>query len=273
MTSPDLPEAFFRSEGGDRFVPTEATRGPWAPEHQHGGPPAALMARALEGLAAGLGGSRLVRLTVEFFRPVPIAPLSVSTEVVRGGRRVQSLTATLAEGEREVARAYGLAVRRAELDLPGGPAGRPSIELDPPPGPEVSEPFEFPFFLWTMGYHRAMECRLARGAFGTGRATIWFRMRLGLVAGERPSGLQRAVAAADSGNGVSLLLSKDRWVFPNPDLTIYLFREPAGEWVGLDSVTIPDAGGAGLAETALYDEAGSCGRSLQSLFIEPAPQP
>ena len=42
-----LPEAFYLPEG-DRFRATEATRGPWSEEHQHGGPPSALLARALE---------------------------------------------------------------------------------------------------------------------------------------------------------------------------------------------------------------------------------
>ena len=41
------PAAFFEEEG-DRFGPTVLTRGPWRPEHQHGGPPSALAARAIE---------------------------------------------------------------------------------------------------------------------------------------------------------------------------------------------------------------------------------
>ena len=41
-------EAFFVRDG-NKFVPTELTRGPWDPKAQHGGPPAALLASVLEG--------------------------------------------------------------------------------------------------------------------------------------------------------------------------------------------------------------------------------
>ncbi len=54
----------------------------------------------------------------------------------------------------------------------------------------------------------------------------------------------------------------------NPDLTIYLFRPPEGEWVCLDATTTLRADGIGLAEAALYDERGPIGRSLQSLLVE-----
>jgi len=40
---------------GDRFVPSEHTRGPWDPRHQHGGAPAALLARAVEAPSAKFG--------------------------------------------------------------------------------------------------------------------------------------------------------------------------------------------------------------------------
>ena len=56
---------------------------------------------------------------------------------------------------------------------------------------------------------------------------------LDVVAGEQPSGVQRAAAAADFGNGVSGGLPYDRFTFINPDLTIHLLRPPVGEWIGM----------------------------------------
>ena len=38
-----MTEAIFVREG-DRFLPTDLARGPWSPEAQHGGAPAALLA-------------------------------------------------------------------------------------------------------------------------------------------------------------------------------------------------------------------------------------
>ena len=41
------PAAVFHRDG-DLFVPTELARGPWSADAQHGGAPAALLARAIE---------------------------------------------------------------------------------------------------------------------------------------------------------------------------------------------------------------------------------
>ncbi|HEY5877081.1 MAG TPA: hypothetical protein VIT64_17350, partial [Ilumatobacteraceae bacterium] len=57
-------------------------------------------------------------------------------------------------------------------------------------------------------------------------------------------------------------------LFINPDLTIHLLRLPVGEWIGLDSRSHYGPEGAGLAESALYDENGRIGRSVQSLFVD-----
>ena len=62
-------------------------------------------------------------------------------------------------------------------------------------------------------------------------------MRYPLIAGEEPTGLQRLLALADSGNGVSWQLELDRWLFVNTDLTVHITRVPTGEWLCLDAVT------------------------------------
>ena len=92
-------------------------------------------------------------------------------------------------------------------------------------------------------------------------------MRHPLVAGERPSPLQRVLIAADSGNGVSATLDWSRYLFINVDLSVHLHRLPAGEWVCLEAVTIPEPTGVGLADTAVYDERGPLGRALQTLLV------
>jgi len=42
-----MPDAIFIPEG-DTFVPTDLARSPWGPNLLHGGPPAGLLARAIE---------------------------------------------------------------------------------------------------------------------------------------------------------------------------------------------------------------------------------
>lgn len=43
-------QPFYVADAPDRFTPTPSTAGPWGPDSQHGGPPAALLARAVEAL-------------------------------------------------------------------------------------------------------------------------------------------------------------------------------------------------------------------------------
>ncbi|HWN66152.1 MAG TPA: thioesterase family protein [Haliangium sp.] len=256
------PQSFFvaGSEAGT-WVSTELTRGPWSPEYQHGGPPAALLARALERDLADLEPSaRIVRMTVEIVRPIPIAALAIEVERVRTGRQVQELRGRILVDGREVCRATALCIRTTALDL-AAPAG---ARLTPP---EQSAPFEFPFFTEPVGYHTGMEVRFARGTFGSGAVAAWMRMRAPLVPGEEPSPLQRVMIAADSGNGVSAALDTARFTFVNPDLTVYLHRPPVGEWVCLDATTTTQPSGIGLADSALHDALGPIGRSLQSLVV------
>jgi hypothetical protein len=260
-----VAQSFFEPDG-DRFVATELTRGPWNATHQHGGPPSALLARALERTLAASAPlpMQIVRITVEFLRPILLAPVTLATEMERAGKKVARLSGTASIEGTPVCRATALAIRTSATDLPQLPAPLPIT----PPLPAQSRPYEFSFFRESVGYQTGMETRFARGEWGRGPTTVWMRMRVPLVPGESPSPLQRVVIAADSGNGVSPVLDPGAWTFVNPDLTVYLHRAPEGEWICIDAVTIPSATGVGLAESALFDERGPIGRSAQSLVIE-----
>jgi len=251
---------------GDQFAATELTRGPWRHDHQHGGPPAALLARALERRVADeTGGAPFhpARMTVELVRPVPIAPLRIDTETVRAGRKVRTVAATCRAGGEVVATATLLAIRRAEIGVAvghGAPAPRSLAE---------SGSYRFGFFTAAVGYHTAIEMRVADGEWGGGRMAVWMRLRVPVVPGEEPSPLQRVMVAADSGNGISAALDPARFTFVNPDLAVYLHRLLEGEWLCLAATTDVDPGGVGLAECALADQRGPIGRSLQTLVIAP----
>jgi hypothetical protein len=88
-----------------------------------------------------------------------------------------------------------------------------------------------------------------------------------LVAGEAPTPLQRTVAFADFGNGLSRALDFSTHLFVNTDLTVHLHREPEGEWVALDARTDLDRTGVGQATSILRDRHGRLGVAAQSLFV------
>jgi hypothetical protein len=202
---------------------------------------------------------RVARLTFDIAKPVPIAPLTVTTGIVREGRSVMLINSAI----EPYMRCSAMLIRT-----------EPGLAPEITPGPELPGPAESrvePFLpVDYEGYHTAMEVRFASGAFlSRGPAIAWMRMRVPLVEGEQPSGLARVLTAADSGNGISNVLDFQRHLFVNTDLTVHLRRYPVGEWVCLQAVSSVDSDGIGLADTALHDEHGRIGRGVQSLFVAP----
>ncbi len=258
-----MPDAFYEPVGG-RYLATELTRGPWDPGAQHAGPPAALLGRELERLP-NAEEFQVGRVTCEILRSVPIGPVRVEARVVRPGRRVQLLEAELRDEEGEpLMRASAWRIRTAPVEIPAG--ALPPEE--PPPAPEHGSEVEFFPTGQELGYHTAMEARFLEGGFvEPGPATVWLRMRQPLVAGEEPTPLQRVLVIADVGNGVSATLDYGRYLFLNVDLTVHLERMPAGEWVCVDAVTLPQPNGVGTAESVLSDRRGRIGRALQTLLV------
>jgi hypothetical protein len=266
---PRVPDSFYEPDG-DGYVATELTRGPWDPGAQHAGPPAALIGREIERLGDGrVGGgegpaAQVARITYEILRSVPIGRLSVRAEVVRPGRRVELVQATLSDQDGEPlvrAQAWRLRAEQVSLEVPP-----PGGEL--PSGPDAGEPSSFPDIGFDAGYHSAMEYRFVRGSFmDLGPATVWMRMGVPLLAGEEPTPLQRVLVAADSGNGVSVTLDWSRYLFINVDLTVHLHRMAVGEWICLEAETFPEPSGIGMADTRLLDEQGQIGRAVQTLLV------
>ncbi|HJR44181.1 MAG TPA: thioesterase family protein [Actinomycetota bacterium] len=258
-----MTDAFFLQEDDDRFISTEWTIGPWSNESQHAGPPAALLGRAIEA-AVRRDDAQVARITLEILRPVPVAPLQVRAEVVRPGRSVILTSASLSDERGVVVQAHAWSIRLTELGLDEVVHGD-----DPPAGPEDGAPVEL-FPVGEQSYLTAMEWRFVRGSFlEPGPATAWARMRYPLVEGEEVTPLSRVLILADSGNGISAAMDFDKWVFINPDLSVYLHRLPRGEWVCLDAQTSIEPTGIGLATSTLSDAGGVIGRGLQSLFIGP----
>ncbi len=257
-----MSAALYEPDGPDRFLPTDLARGPWDPDAQHGGAPAALLAGALAALPCE-APMAIVRLTYEFLRPVPLTPLTLRTRIARPGRRVQLLEASLHAGEDEVVQARALRIRRDDV-----PAPAPQPALAPPHPPQDSELLQMrpggpPTFA-----RDAMEIRFARGSFfEVGPSFAWFRLRCDVVAGGAPTALQRLAAAADFGNGIAAAVSWATHVFINPDLTLYVEQLPAGEWIGLDAESRLSAQGSGLSDSVLFDERGRVGRAQQALYV------
>ncbi len=268
-------DAFYLPDPSDPdlFHPTELTRGPWSPDAQHGGAPSALLGHVIE-QCEPRPGCQVARVTVEFLGPVPIAPLRAEARVTRAqarvaqpGRSVELIEATLSSDRGPVLKATAWRLRpvQPELDIPTEmlPTGTRPGPATVTPRPDHSFPSTQP-----VGFHTGVEYRFVSGAFQTpGPAVCWIRLRYPIVAGTSLSPLQRTLAAADFGNGVSSVMPWARYFFINTDLTVTLHRDPVGEWICLDATTYPEHSGIGLAESRLFDQKGPIGRGTQTLLL------
>jgi hypothetical protein len=253
---------FYEPLGDDRFASTVHTTGPWSQLTQHLGPPSALLVRAMERLPTPVP-MMISRVTVEILGPVPVAELSVTAAVDRPGRSVELLSAELSADGRVAVRARAWRIVRsdtqelvADVDEPLAPP-REARPLARPEG-------------WGSGYLDIMEWRSLSGGFDTpGPATVWARQGVPLVGDEEPSGLQRLLTVADSGNGVSNRLDLRKWLFINTELTVHVHREPVGEWIALAAATAIGPDGIGTASSVLHDVNGPVGRGAQTLLVRP----
>ena len=257
--------SFYVPLGEGRFRATELTGSPWGPGSQHGGPPAALLARSLESDTEGEGGV-FARLAFEFLGPIPVGELSVETKTVRPGRRVSLREATLSDESGRPAmlcRAWRISASPASLP--------DELEPEPPTLPGPDEGQEKPFFEMApeVGYHQGIEARFVEGSWRElGHAAAWLRMLVPLLPGEEPSPLVRVLVAADSGNGVGAALDTSAWTFVNLETTIHLHAYPGGEWVGLESSRAVQPSGVGLSRTTIHDPVlGPIGAAAQSLLV------
>jgi hypothetical protein len=266
-------QAIFEPDG-DALVPTVLARGPWDPTAMHGGPPSALLMRAVEGVETPDGVTMgVARLTVELLRPIPLEPLTVHAELVRPGRRIQLVDATIrraATGD-ELVRGRALRIREAPVPLPyEDPVRGPLLVAEAPPAPpETGVPGASQIEADVAFHQDGIELRFVEGMWNEpGPVAMWGRLQAPLVAGEETSPLQRTAALSDMGNGVSGIVGFDTHMFINPELSIHLWRVPAGEWIGLRCRSDLGRRGIGLASTSLYDGDGIFGRAEQSLLVD-----
>jgi Thioesterase-like superfamily len=265
MTTESMPSSAYTALDGDSYHSSLLTRGPWHPDHQHAGPPIALVCRAIENAALKLGLTHLSRITANLLRPVPIRDLTIEVITNYVGRNSGHFSARLKADDKEVAHVTALAQREIDVKLPDGLPDHPLPGA--PRVPDDSPAAIFPFHGKQVGYADLVETRIARGVFFKGPCAIWFRLRHPLLENEESSAYQRVAVAADSGNGISSILDFARYSFLNLDLTINLLRKPVGEWICLDARTCLGPNGCGLAESMLYDLHGFIGRATQSLAI------
>ena len=89
-------DPIFRVDG-NRVVTSPDAAGPWDPRMQHGSAPAALVVWAAEAIPTPVP-MQIARVTIDLMRPVPVAPLTIESDVLREGRKIQLCAIKLLAG-------------------------------------------------------------------------------------------------------------------------------------------------------------------------------
>ncbi|GAB3296113.1 thioesterase family protein [Parasphingorhabdus pacifica] len=246
---------------GDLFLPTEAAGNPWG-ELTGGGPVAGLLARAVE---SAIDDDQLVvaRLTVDLLRPVPRTPVDVSTRVLRAGKRLQVLEAVLTADGVELARGVAQALRRTDVD---GDGPTTPVPFEGPEGIEDGALLPAELGLrW--GVHDVIDVRwIANQLTEDGTSRAWMRIPLPLLPGEPLSPLARTSILVDCISAASPLGTIfGPWI--NSDITLYLHREPEGEWLGMEMTRDVQPSGLGVATARLFDEHGPVGSASEAVLV------
>jgi len=248
--------AFFRADG-DALMPTPIAASMWSENQMHGVALSGALARGLEAEVrrTGLDGLVPARLTVDLFRPATMDPCHVEAELVRKGRRIALVDATLTQAERRVARASGLflvASETAEGDV-WSPADRPGApDEDAVP---VSQDPRPPFFHsskpWSQDFteHQNADRKMS---WNTG---------LPIVAGEQVTPFQVVASMADGGSLVTNWGTRGV-EYINTDITLALTREPTGLEVGLAALDRVEHDGVAVGSAAVFDRQGPLGNVM-----------
>jgi hypothetical protein len=255
--------AFYRLQDG-LYHPLQPATAPWTRKHQNGTAVGGLLTQTIE-RAPTAAPLRLVRVTIELQRAVPLAPTQARARarIVRDGKRQQLVEAELlVEGE-PYAKAVGLRVRDGE-----GPYEAPAPHGLPDPESAPRTPVTS-----VLGEGHPMQTRVVKGGRGPGPGAYWTRFNADLVAGETASASVRTVMACDIAagvaNGVGPEARRD-WSFPNIDLSVYFARAPHGDWILTDAETEQYGAGYGLISSTLSDIDGPFGFARQTLLYAPA---
>ena len=254
--------AYFERTGPRSFRATEHVSGAWIQDTQHIAPALGLLAHAVEADRDARRSDGLVvgRLSYDILGTVPVDEVEVDVEVVRPGRTIELVQATLSHARRSAV------LMRAWLMEPrdtSGLAGTPHERIDPP---EEMEPWD-PTSVWPGGFIASAEVR--RRQVEPGRAAYWVRTALPLVRDEEVSRFARVAGLLDIANGMTVRADPRTVAFPNIDLTAHLFEQPAGEWIGFDTTVSMGGGGVGLTSSVLHDALGAVGRAEQVLTVRP----
>jgi Acyl-CoA thioesterase C-terminal domain/Acyl-CoA thioesterase N-terminal domain len=260
--SPSMTNQPFFTRDHDAFIPTQIASGPWDPNSLHGRVIIGLLAFAIE-QRHGADDFVPARLTVDMFRLPTLAPIEVTTKLIRDGLRIKVAEAEFFSAGVSMARASCQLLRKTQ-NPPGRVWSPPNWEVPAPadiPGP--GDP--------RLGMNGKWAVRPITGAMGTlGPRRLWMSEVRDLVEGTPLTPFVRVAVAADFASPFANA-GEQGLGYINSDVTLYLHRLPVKEWIGFEVVNHHATDGVAIGECFLYDQAGPIGTSTVAALAQRKP--
>jgi hypothetical protein len=253
-------EPYYLRRGDGRYEATVHAQGAWNPHEQHMAPVSGILAHCLERFQPR-PELRIARLSFDILGLIPDGVFEIVTTMLRPGRTIELVQAELVSGGRTAVRATAWRLQRFDTSAIA------AIGDERMPGPDESaDPLELKE--WPGGYIRSVDLRAMPG-HAPGRGRVWLRTQHPLVDELPVSDLARLIGMVDTSNGIATRVrpGPGSYQFPNVDLQVHLYREPGGEWLGLQNSVTFGSDGIGLTSTVLHDIVGPFGRAEQTLTI------
>ncbi|QIM17558.1 thioesterase family protein [Leucobacter coleopterorum] len=253
-------DVLFRRLAENRFLATEKVGGAWDPREQHIAPSLGLLAHLVEQDrdARRSDGLQIARVSFDILGPFLVGEVEAAVRVLRPGRTIELVEATLAFEGRVVLTLRAWLMQRTGTEQLAGSA-LPAIPSRHEMEPALMDDG------WPGEFVRCFEMRRQR--LGVGRAQAWMRPKYPLVDSEPVSPMARMIAQLDLANGITPRVDATELLFPNLDLDGSFFRAPQGEWLGFDTSVSFGPSGVGQTQSTLHDELGPLGTVSQTLTL------
>ncbi|MCW4464718.1 thioesterase family protein [Glutamicibacter sp. MNS18] len=253
---------YYEPLGDGRYRSTIHAQGAWNPHEQHMAPATGVLTHELLNFQPR-EGMRMARLSLEIYGLIHAGEFEVKTRMLRPGRTIELVEAEMLTNGRTsiVARAWRLAT--------GDTSAVSGTEDAPIPGPQDCQPY-LGAQVWPGGYIRGLEMRTTP-EHRAGKGIVWLRNPFSMINGVDCTDMERLLGMVDTANGVAPRSEPgpNNWMFPNVDLQVHMYREPVGEWLGLEAQQSYGTDGIGLTSAVLHDIHGPFGRSEQILTVRP----
>ncbi|GAB3285112.1 thioesterase family protein [Sinomonas notoginsengisoli] len=259
---PELAEGDFYYEdlGDGRYRSTIHAQGAWNAHEQHMAPASGILAHVLA-QHEPRPDMRIARVSYEILGLIHAGEFEVRARTVRPGRTIELLEAELTARGRVAIRATAWRLVTSDSSsIAAVEDGRipPVGECERWDGSTE----------WPGGYIRSLEMYQAP-EHRAGSGKVWIHTDHPLVGGVPSPDWVRLMGLVDTANGIAARVppGSGSWAFPNVDLQVHMYREPRGEWLGIDNHVSFGADGIGLTSSVLHDADGPFGRAEQILTL------